>query len=144
MATDILLVREGNKLGAAEPWGAEAIEAMHHGEMVTATLRRTRNPGHHRKFFALLNVVYKAQTRYATLEHLLNAVKIATGHYDVCSIEMRGFPVQVCIPKSISFAKMGQTAFEQFYNKAVDFILTEVIPGLDRDDLERQVLEILA
>jgi hypothetical protein len=56
---------------------------------------------------------------------------------------LKGIPIQVAIPKSISFANMPQGKFETFYTNAVDFIITEVIPGLARDDLEAMVLQFL-
>lgn len=141
MATEMLLIREGNKLGAAEPTSLEAIEAMRHGEIVTATVRRVRNARHHRLFMALLGIVFANQGRYATRAQLLDAVKIATGHYDLYTLPGK-FPVQVCVPRSISFARMPQDQFEEFYGKAVAFIIGEVLPGLDREDLDRQVLEM--
>lgn len=141
MAVELLMICEKNKLVAADPVGFESLEAMREGEYVTAKLTRTRNPGHHRKFFALLNIVYEAQERFATMEQLLNFVKIATGHCDVMEI-IKGKPIYV--PRSISFAKMDQAAFEQFYNSVVKLIVTKILPGVDSDDLERQVLEIIA
>ncbi len=39
-----------------------------------------RNPGHHRKFFALLDVVFQTQSKFATKDGLLDALKIALGH----------------------------------------------------------------
>jgi hypothetical protein len=141
MATEMLLVREGNKLGAAEPTSLDAILAMKHGEVVTATIRRTRNGAHHRKFFALLKVVYDAQDRYATMEHLLDAIKIATGHYEIITITKGR---EVYKPKSIAFANMGQAAFEQFYDKVVQVVVTKILPNVDRADLEQQVLELLS
>ena len=47
------------------------------------------------------------------------------------------------IPLSISFAKMDQTEFESFYERAMDFLIAEVLPGIDSADLEREVQEII-
>jgi hypothetical protein len=144
MATDLVLVREGTHLGAADPMSLEEIQAMAHGETIVATIRRTRNPAHHRKFFAMLKLVFDNQEQYKTLDAVLNAVKIGVGHCDWGTVWLRGVPVQVAIPKSIAWASMGQEKFEKFYNAAVDFILADIIPGLGRVELERQVLEMLA
>ncbi len=141
MAVDLLMICEKNKLVAADPVGFEQLEAMRDGEYVTAKLTRTRNPGHHRKFFALLKIVFDAQERFATMEQLLNFVKIATGHCDIMEI-IKGKPIYV--PRSISFAKMDQTAFSQFWDKVVHLIVTKILPGVDSKDLEAQVMEILA
>ena len=142
MAIDLLLVRQGSRLVAHDPIALESIETLKHGETVSATLKRTRNAAHHRKFFALLKAVFEAQTRYAAMEKLLNGVKIATGHYEMETLPGK-IPVQICVPCSISFARMDQTAFESFYDKAVDYLITEVIPGTGKADLESHVLSII-
>ena len=110
MATDLLLVKEGNRLAAADPISAETLEAMKQGEIVTATVRRARNGKHFRKFFALLKVVYDNQERYATPETLLDAVKFEVGLYDLYTLPGK-VPVQIVKLRSISFAKMSQTEF---------------------------------
>lgn len=144
MAEEVLLVREGSKLAASDPISAEAIERIGHKEQVKATLVRIRNPRHHRKFFLMLNEIFRNQAKHATLEDLLSAVKIGTGHCTWVAITLRGLPVQVAIPKSIAWANMGQTSFEQFYNRAVEYIITEIIPGLDKAGLEDRIIEMLA
>ena len=142
MANDLLLIRDGTKLAAAEPVSLDLIASYRHGEVLTATVRRARNGKHHRKWFALLNLVFHSQERYCTFEQFLDAVKIATGHFDLMTLP-GPVPVQVVKPRSISFAKLGETGFQQFFDKAVQFIVTEVLPGVDSDELERQVLEMV-
>ncbi len=130
-------------LGRLVPDGHEAealINSIRQGELVEADIRRPRNLQHHRKFFALLRVVFENQEYYSSTDHLLAACKHATGHVDVIRTK-RG---QITIPKSISFAKMDQAEFNDFYDRVVTWVVTEVIPGLDREDLEDAVLEILA
>lgn len=140
MATEMLLVRENNHLSAAEPWSLEAIEAMKSGEIVTAKITRTRNGKHHRKFFVLIGEVFKNQDRYPTMEHLLDAIKIGIGHFDTYQLTKTR---EVVKTRSISFAKMDQGSFEEFYNNVVTFILAKVLPKMDKADLENRVLEIV-
>lgn len=143
MATDILLVREGYKLGADNPISAEFIASMKHGEVVMATIRRPRNVRHHRMFMAIVQAVFENQTRYATFNQVLNAVKIGCGYYDLFTLPGK-IPVQVCVPKSLAFGNMPQDEFDQFYAKAVSYVLAELLPGVRREDLEARILEIAA
>jgi hypothetical protein len=39
---------------------------------------------------------------------------------------------------------MDQDEFEQLYERAVELILTRILPGVGREDLDRQVAEIMA
>jgi hypothetical protein len=139
MASDLLLVREGTKLAAAEPWSLEAIEALAHGEQVIATIRRARNPQHHKKLFALLRLVVDNVDGWLDEEDLLDDIKHAMGY---CR-HPEGRRRSTCRPRSISFANMGQGRFEKFYTLAGEIILRDILPGVDSDDLERQVLEMV-
>ena len=107
------------------------------GQDVLMSGRRPRNPAHHRKMFALLNLVLENQSHYLTIEHLLAAIKVGTGHCDI-------YPMKdgnaAYIPKSISFASLDQTAFEQFYDKALDYICAKIIPRMVREELQEEVL----
>lgn len=139
MATEVLLTKNLNRLEASDALSQEALDAIPQGKQVSATIRRARNAKHHRKFFAMLNAIFESQTRYPTITHLLSVVKILTGHYDI-------FPVQgkeTFFVKSINFNSMEQSEFESFYNHAVDIIISEILPGLNKTDLENRVLEIL-
>jgi hypothetical protein len=141
MAIDVLMVKEKGRLVPADSLSAEAIASIGDKEYVTATIRRPRNPAHHRKLWALLTVVFEAQSVFATTYDLLNAIKIATGLFDT-GRTVEGIPWVA--PGSIAFASMDQNRFEEWYRKAVDVILTKIIPNTQKADLEQQVHAILA
>lgn len=140
MSMEVLLIKEGTKLGAADTLSAEALDSIRKGEMVTASIRRPRNPRHHRLLFALLQTVYENQDRFSTVQELLGAIKLATGLFDTGET-IEGVPY--AIPKSISFASMDQNSFSQWYAKAEDVILTKILPGVNRDELNDRVQSIL-
>jgi hypothetical protein len=140
MTVEVLLVREGPKLAAADPLSAEIIAELAHRETYTATIKRPRNPKHHKKLFALLKVVFEAQSTFATLEQLLGALKLAIGLFDTGMTIDR---VPYVVPRSISFASMSQDEFAVVYDKMIEVILTRILPASSKVDLERQVHEIL-
>lgn len=106
--------------------------------LVVCEVRRPRNLDHHRKWWALMNVIAE-NVPHMTPDLLCEIIKIRIGHVDVW-----GSPKgDVLIPKSISFSSMDQTAFEAFYDRAVRFIQEEIIPGLDSDQLAAEVNAIL-
>ena len=127
-------------LEATDIAGIEAIASLSHDELVTVRVTRPRNIKHHRLFFGLLNLVFRSQNYYATSEHMLDDIKEAVGHYEVVPSKFGGTRRR---PKSINFNSMDQTAFNEFYEKAMHFILTEILPRMDRADLEQRVYEIL-
>ena len=109
------------------------------GDIVSAVVKRPRNPKHHRKLFAMLQIVWESsavQDRYPKLENLLDAIKDATGHVET----FRKVNGEVLTkPKSINFESMDQAAFEEFYDQAVEIIVQYIVPHLNRDDLAREV-----
>jgi hypothetical protein len=143
MAREILFtIGPLGKLSPVDPHSAEIWADLPRGKVLGATIRQKRNVDHHRKFFALLNVVWPHQELYSTTDQLLDGIKLATGHTrDVMHPETGE---RFLAPASIAFDKMDQGAFEQFYDRAVDLICRRIIPGVGRADLEREVNEILA
>jgi hypothetical protein len=140
MPFEVLIVREGTKLAAADPISAEAIAGIKLRETVTASIRRSRNPKRHRKLWALLTVVYDSQSVFATKEDLLNAIKLATGLFETGLTVDR---VPYVVPQSISFAAMDQNRFEQRYEKVLEVILTKIVPNASAEGLSNRVQEII-
>lgn len=97
---------------------------------------RSRSGAQHRLFFALLKMTYDNQTECKSMDVLLSVIKIGTGHCDVIGL---GNGVFYSIPKSISFAKMDQDSFQRFFNSAADFVVSDILPGIDRADLTAEV-----
>ena len=137
MATSIIMRRVGSGLFPVGREGVEALERVTLDKDVKVVVKQTRNPAHHRKMFALLSRVQEnCSDRYPTVEWLLTALKIATGHVDTI-ITKSGDTVYV--PRSIDFANMSQDAFEPFYNKCIEIICRDILPGLNNDDLAREL-----
>ncbi len=110
------------------------------GALVMIEVRKSRNLQHHRLFFALVKIVFDNQDHYESKEHLLTALKVAIGHCDTI-IAKDGNTVY--IPKSINFAKMDQTAFEAFYNMAVDIVIRHWLPGVTSEELKNEVWDMV-
>lgn len=139
MSTTVLMRR--TLAGKLEPVDEVGREAMEHVKgVVSVEIKKPRNLGHHRKLFALLSLILPNQTRYATTEELLCAIKVYAG---LCVPVQLGDGTMVRVPKSISFASMDQTEFEAFWDRVVKVVCERIIPGLKRADLERELLEIV-
>lgn len=75
-----------------------------------------RNYEHHKKLFGILNYSVSNSDFTGTDEDFLTAIKYEIGFVDV---KKKIDDSEVIIPRSISFEKMGQKAFEDFYNKVM-------------------------
>lgn len=129
------------KLGALRPiddTGQEVLGHLGDGEIIEVEFRKKRNVQHHRKFWALMTIVWNNidHGRYPTVESLVAAIKISTGHREMITLPNG---TEVYIPRSISFAKMDQTEFERFYDRMCDVIAEYWLPGVTSQELNTEV-----
>lgn len=127
-----------NSLRPVDEAGADVLRKIKQGDIVTVDVKKPRNVKHHRMFFALMNLVYENTERevYPTLEDVIGAVKIAAGLRT--RIALRGGEIGY-MPGSISFSKMDQHAFSEFYDRVCDLVAQHFLPGIDQDDLRAEV-----
>ena len=136
----IILRRELFGLVATDDASEAALKSVKMGECVEVKIKKPRNLQQHRLFWKLMETVCQNQEHYKTAEEVCTAFKFACGHYDTLRTK-RG---DVLVPKSIAFAKMDQAAFGEFFKNAIDFCVSEVIPGMASADLEREVMELVS
>lgn len=106
------------------------------GETYEATIVKPRNIGFHRKFFALINMVYENQEVYNSIDHLRRDLTIASGFYE----QHETFTGQIRTePVSISFANMKQEDFDKLYsafivsiNKYFDFSESDIKDNIEQ------------
>jgi len=91
---------------------------------------KPRNLKFHKKFFALLNMVYENQEQYNNIEHLRKDLTISAGYYDL-RYNIEGVEVQEA--KSISFASMDDVEFSELYNRIVDVVVKWL--GIDKQEI---------
>lgn len=89
-------------------------------EVFEVIYKAKRNLKFHKKFFALINMVYDNQERYDNIEMLREHLTIHSGFYDL-SYTLDGEEYKKA--KSISFAKMDENEFKDFYKSVIDTIV---------------------
>lgn len=136
-----LLMRKmiGGRLEPIDDAGKDTLAKIGIGTVVSVEVKRPRNVHFHRKFFAMLNLILQNQEHYQSTDDLLDVCKLRIGHVRVIQTKNG----EVRLPKSISFAAMDEAAFSEFYDRAVNWMIAEVIPGLARADLDHEVAEQL-
>ena len=139
--TPLLFRKYLGSLKPADELAAEAVRKIGAEEVVSVTIKRQRNVKFHRKFFALMNLVYQNQEHYPSLDIMIAAFKVATGH---CFPVIAKSDQTVMIPKSISFAKMDETEFEVFWDASVKIVIERFLPGVNRDDLEAEIMTMVS
>lgn len=140
MAETLFMRKVLNGLRPTDALGIEALARYSADEDVKVEITRPRNVRHHRKMYALLQAIYPHQVVYATFKQFEGAIKCATGFGE--TVPLPDGRVML-FPESWSFANLDQAGFDEVYNRVVDLILTRILPGIDREDVDREVADIL-
>jgi hypothetical protein len=124
--------------------GAELMRGIKVNRDVSANVIQRRNPRHHRLFFAILNFVKMHCPRFenATTEQIKTSIKLATGHVDTAVDIASGEVVRV--PRSIAWAAMDQTKFNEFFADACNAIAQRWMPaGTTAEAVRRELIEMV-
>jgi len=118
--TKISLVRTLSGFKPAYDSDFELSKKIKLNEIYEYEYKKPRNYQFHKKFFALVKMVYDNQEQYTNIEHLRKDLIIESGNYDLRH-DLLG--VEIREAKSISFAKMDEIQFSELYNSVVDVII---------------------
>lgn len=140
--TDInLTVQHDGSLRPTLPADLDIIRKYKPGMNIRAKVSRPRNIDHHKKYWALLQAVTD-HTSFSSPEKLLKKIKYDLGMYTRIGTTKAG---EIFVEwESISFAKMDQNAFDDFYKRSVDLILQEILPGWTTDDIDKALEDVRA
>lgn len=142
MARQMVMVKTTTGFIPVDAISAESYAKIKVGKSVKVSVTESRNLKHHRKMFALLQLVLDGQPdphQFISVDDLLQALKVAVGH----SVTAIHFGKTIVMPKSISFESMQQDQFEFFYESVIDVILKHILPHTTRQDLDKEVFSIL-
>ena len=137
---DIYLVKQLNgSFIPAYDSDKELMSNIKAGEIYKYKFSKPRNVKFHRKFFALINLVYQNQDHYSNIEHLRYDLTIESGFYNVRYNKFTG--EEIIEAKSISFASMDEVEFSELYNKFLSTVVR--VFGWDGADIEENVAEFM-
>ncbi len=111
------------------------------GDILQAKALDQRNVQHHRKFFALIRIVYdnmpeQFDSHFPTQDDLRHELIKRAGFYKEY-IDLKGNTQYRA--ESISFDSMGQKRFDELYSKVLDVVVQWFL--FDRDVLEGEIMQ---
>jgi Protein of unknown function (DUF1367) len=139
----LMLMRTDRGIAPADEQSVSIVRRIAHGVKFVVTLpprAEERSLRQHRLFFQLLTKLVEATGNWTTPAELLADLKKVLGHYDW--IERADGTVEKH-PRSISFAKMDQAEFAEFFRSAVRFLETEVLPEINMLPEVREIFAML-
>jgi len=94
-----------------------------------------------RLYFAMIDLIFPQQSWFLTKDDLDDEIRIAVGH---CTSRKRPNGEIAVRAKSLSFGKLDQHNWRTFLDAALRLVVEKIIPGLDENDLRRELEEMLA
>lgn len=108
------------------------------GEEYQCDIKRPRNYKFHKKFFALVSMVYENQEVYNNIDDFRYELTKAAGYYESYE-NHKG--VKCYKAKSISFASMSQSDFDNLYQRFLDVVI--LIFKFDKEEIENNLIDFM-
>lgn len=149
--TELHVIKRNGLLMPTSEVDAEIIHNITEGSMYSVKITKSRNPQFHRKYFALLDVLYQffqpvitpmnnGMVPQKNRERFRKDLIIATGHYKLV-VNIKGDVRAEA--KSISFAAMDDVEFTRLYNRTINYGLQHIATGKTREEIDNWVAQIL-
>ena len=136
MKAPAIFVKTGRGLVPASVWAEDWYAKIRIGEEVIVDPKKPRNPGNHRRFWALLTIIADN----------LDGVDSPWRALDVlCAVLGRGKWIEVpratkplFVRDSIAYANMDETEFGKLFEQCIHATIKYLVPA-DRRDLEEEI-----
>ena len=148
--THLSFIKSPTGLMPADIDAQEWFEKAKMGCVVHGKMSVPRNGKFMRKFFVMLRTAYDnhdwpmLETSWGearcSFDNFRDYVTIKSGHFTM-ELTANGHPRARA--KSIKFAKMDETEFEQLYSSVLDVILMEFLENWTHEDMEHAVEQML-
>ena len=139
MSVAIHVRRSGDKLVPITEWDREQLLDVPEGKDLSIKLTRTRSAKQHRLFWSLMQIVVDNHPYYLRPEQMVEWLKLRLGYVEEVMFHNGDMMTKL---SSISFSSMGQSEFQDFFNKSLYVITTEITP-ISRQELISELETIL-
>lgn len=110
----------------------DVIKRLSIGDVVSCDIKKPRNYKFHQKFFTMFNLAFENQDHFPETklgrQQFYDWLKLKARYADYCKTPDGN---TLATPKSISFASMDETTFQEFYEDIKDVIFDLIIPDAD-------------
>lgn len=132
-------VKHGNVLHPT-PEAVEKFGKIPQNAIVHWTYRRPQIAQYHRKFFAMVSVIFENQSEYQNKDLFYKVLVMLAGFCDIIQVGDK----TLFIADSVSFEKCSQAKLEEIYDKVLDVALERFCKGSTAEEINSKVDEVLA
>lgn len=138
---NVLLTRTLSGLAPADEAASAVLRKIDTGATVIADVRRPRNLSAHRRWWALVNLIYTNSDTYPSPDVVHCHLKLLAGCAD--AVTLKGTGEVVLVPKSMSFSSMDEDAFQEVWKRAVHVVAEQILPGITEQDVEQEIMQLI-
>lgn len=102
--------------------------------------KSTRSVKWHRRYRAMLQLIYANSERFKSDDDVHLWLKHKTGFYDAMFEDANGGKWYVV--RSIAFDCMTADEWEQWWQKAIDVVAAEILPGIELPVIEYEIQKV--
>ena len=138
---ELYLRRTLTGFAADDEASADAMRGYKVGDVYRANVVKPRNIKNHRRYWALINLVYQNTDAYKSADQLHQHLKILAGH---CSpVVSKATGETWWIPESISFGSMDEIQFQDFWRRVILVVQEHILPGVDVDAVQYEIEKLV-
>ncbi len=125
------------------PFGAvteEKVRSLKFNKVVQVRWEQPRNAKQLALLWVLARMISDNSEEYATPVHVVNQLKFSTGH---TVVERYKLPVlgwiERTMPASIAYESMSQADFAEWFSRALDVVVADMLPGVSRETIRKEI-----
>jgi hypothetical protein len=111
------------------------------GETAVVDLKKPRNYKSLKRYWKLCEVVLNSSKDFKSKDQVHQFLKIRAGHATVIVAKSTG--EVYLLADSIDYDSIeDETEFQEIWRRVVDVVCEDILPGIDRNELEYEVLKL--
>ncbi len=119
---------------------ANSIRRIPVGTTVRCEIVKPRSVQQLRMYWAMCSLVAMNHAELQTREQVDQALRLLTGHVDLVKVGDQTLQ----LPRRIAFAKLSQDEWAEYLARAKDAVCEHLLPGVDGNEIQNEILRIAA
>ena len=131
----ILVQRRANVLVPITPHATKEVSKIAEGDHIVVTINRGRSARQNALYWKILTLVAEG-CGIDSPDLLHNQVKEALGYFDIMETLSGN---RVIVLRSTSFDDMTPEEFKEYFDRAIEVLIRDLLPHMTREDLAREL-----
>lgn len=139
--SQVTLVRTISGLAAGDEPATKLLQRWKLGEERVADVRKERLNKNLARWFVLCRMVYENSDMFASEKVVHQHLKVKAGH--AIAVTNKATGETWLYPDSISFARLDEDEFQAVWQRAVAYVCSDIIPGLEEQAVQDEVYRLV-